>query len=56
MVTNRDDGLLLEMGTGWVQVRKSNTEPIMRVYSEGNNLAEAESLASGIIKSVKNHL
>ena len=56
LVTNRDDGLLLEMGTGWVQVRKSNTEPIIRVYSEGNNLAEAESLASGIIKSVKNHL
>lgn len=55
-VTNRDDGLLLETDSGWVQVRKSNTEPIIRVYSEGNNLSEAENMAAGIIKSVKNYL
>ena len=53
-VTNREDGLLLEIGGGWVQVRKSNTEPIIRIYSEGQNKAEAESLAARIIKSVKN--
>ncbi len=55
-VANSDDGLLLEIEGGWVQVRKSNTEPIIRVYSEGNNQADADSLAAGIIKSVKNHL
>ncbi|MCD4770335.1 MAG: phosphoglucosamine mutase [Bacteroidales bacterium] len=56
LVTNRDDGLLLETAAGWVQVRKSNTEPIIRVYSEGSNQAEAENLAAGIIKSVKSYL
>lgn len=55
-VANSDDGLLLEIEGGWVQVRKSNTEPIIRVYSEGNNQADADSLAAGIIKSVKKHL
>ncbi|HUS85837.1 MAG TPA: phosphoglucosamine mutase [Bacteroidales bacterium] len=52
-VTDRRDGLLMETGNGWVHLRKSNTEPILRVYSEGPDDQSAETLASEIIKIVK---
>ena len=41
------DGLWIEHQNGWVQIRKSNTEPIMRIYAEGRNDAEAKSLQKG---------
>lgn len=50
------DGMRIEHGNGWVQIRKSNTEPIMRIYSEGPTPEEAENLADrviGIVKKVK---
>lgn len=50
------DGMRIEHGNGWVQIRKSNTEPIMRIYAEGPTTEEAESLADrviGIVKKVK---
>ncbi|MFZ2339942.1 MAG: phosphoglucosamine mutase [Bacteroidales bacterium] len=50
------DGMRIECGNGWVQIRKSNTEPIMRIYSEGPTTEEAENLADrviGIVKKVK---
>lgn len=50
------DGMRIEQPNGWVQIRKSNTEPIMRIYSEGPTPEEAESLADrviGIVKKVK---
>jgi phosphomannomutase len=47
------DGLYIETETGWVQVRKSNTEPIMRIYSEGRTTDEAENLADRVIEIVK---
>jgi phosphomannomutase len=50
------DGMRIEHAEGWVQIRKSNTEPIMRIYAEGRTIAEAESLADtviGIVKKVK---
>lgn len=50
------DGMRIEYGNGWVQIRKSNTEPIMRIYSEGPTTEEAENLADrviGIVKKVK---
>jgi len=47
------DGLWIETKNGWVQVRKSNTEPIMRIYSEGNTADEAEKLADRVIEIVK---
>ncbi len=52
-VVSREDGLLLENKTGWVQVRKSNTEPILRIYSEGRTKEDADNLAARIIKIVK---
>jgi phosphomannomutase len=48
------DGLKIENEKGWVQIRKSNTEPIIRIYAEGGNSAEAENLADLVIKIVKN--
>jgi phosphomannomutase len=50
------DGMRIEHGNGWVQIRKSNTEPIMRIYSEGPTPEGAENLADrviGIVKKVK---
>jgi phosphomannomutase len=53
-LTDERDGLWIETGTGWVQVRKSNTEPIMRIYTEGRTISEAEGLADRVIEIVKN--
>jgi phosphomannomutase len=39
------DGVKIDFEEGWVHLRKSNTEPIIRVYSEGKTEAEAERLA-----------
>jgi phosphomannomutase len=47
------DGLWIEHQFGWVQIRKSNTEPIMRIYAEGRSLKEAEDLAESVIGIVK---
>ncbi|MBI5009301.1 MAG: phosphoglucosamine mutase [Bacteroidia bacterium] len=48
------DGLWIETLNGWVQVRKSNTEPIMRIYAEGPTISEADGLADRVIEIVKN--
>ncbi|NMC38025.1 MAG: phosphoglucosamine mutase [Bacteroidales bacterium] len=47
------DGMRIEHEGGWVQVRKSNTEPVIRIYAEGRTAEEAEDLANGIISIVK---
>jgi phosphomannomutase len=52
-ITDRRDGILIESEEGWVQVRKSNTESIIRIYSEASNAERAEKLASDILKIVK---
>jgi phosphoglucosamine mutase len=49
------DGMRIDLSDGWVQVRKSNTEPIIRVYAESRTIKEAEELAGRIIKIVKKH-
>ena len=33
----------------WVHLRKSNTEPIIRIYAEAGTMAEAEALANEVI-------
>jgi phosphomannomutase len=50
---NTIDGLKIEFGNEWVHLRKSNTEPIIRIYSESATLATAEYLANKIIKDIK---
>lgn len=42
------DGLKLDFPDGWVHLRGSNTEPIVRVYAEANSQARAQELASGV--------
>jgi phosphomannomutase len=49
------DGMRIDFSNGWVQVRKSNTEPIIRVYAEGRTMKEADALAEQIIRIVKKH-
>jgi phosphomannomutase len=48
------DGMRIEHENGWVQIRKSNTEPIMRIYAEAGTEADAEQMADEVIGIVKN--
>jgi len=52
-LTDERDGLWIEHKNGWVQIRKSNTEPIMRIYAEGRTPSEADDLADTVIGIVK---
>jgi phosphomannomutase len=52
-LTDERDGLWIDDKNGWVQIRKSNTEPIMRIYAEGRTYQEAEDLANTVIEIVK---
>lgn len=52
-LTDERDGLWIESKNGWVQIRKSNTEPIIRIYAEGRNNREADDLADTVIEIVK---
>ena len=47
------DGLKIEFGNEWVHLRRSNTEPIIRIYSEGDSEQVANSLANKIIMDIK---
>ncbi len=47
------DGMKIDLPGAWVQIRKSNTEPIIRIYSEGKTMQEAENLAGKISTIVK---
>lgn len=46
--TNDTDGLKLDFPDGWVHLRASNTEPIVRVYAEAPTAERAQELAAGI--------
>lgn len=50
---NDIDGIKIEFGKEWVHLRKSNTEPIIRIYSESDSEATAEHLAKKIIQDIK---
>lgn len=43
---NTEDGVKIHFENAWVHLRKSNTEPIVRIYSEAPSMQEAESLIS----------
>ncbi|TDQ07020.1 phosphomannomutase [Pedobacter metabolipauper] len=47
------DGLKIEFDKEWVHLRRSNTEPIIRIYSEAGSETVAENLASKIISDIK---
>lgn len=48
---NETDGLRIDFDKGWVHIRKSNTEPIIRIYAEGVDSSVSDSYVN-IIKKV----
>ena len=48
------DGVKIYFNQEWVHLRKSNTEPIIRIYSESANEEKAKQLAAKIIEEIKN--
>ena len=51
---NDIDGVKIDFADRWVHLRKSNTEPIIRIYSEAPTASEADSLAQDMINAIKN--
>ncbi|MDF2454208.1 MAG: phosphoglucosamine mutase [Cytophagaceae bacterium] len=50
---NSEDGVKIEFDQEWVQLRKSNTEPIIRIYSESSSMATADHLAKKIMGDLR---
>ncbi len=50
---NLADGIKIEFGNNWVHLRKSNTEPIIRIYTEAFSQQEADELADKMIEKIK---
>jgi phosphomannomutase len=47
------DGVKIDFEQGWVHMRKSNTEPIIRIYTEASSAAEAGALADRFIGELR---
>lgn len=47
------DGVKIDFPDKWVHLRKSNTEPIIRIYSEAHTMAEAEEIGGQLIQIIK---
>ena len=50
---NTIDGVKIEFDKSWVHLRSSNTEPIIRVYSEASTIEKAEALANEVMNVIK---
>jgi len=50
---NTVDGVKVDMPEGWVHLRKSNTEPIIRLYAEAGSSEEAERIAGEAMQTIK---
>ena len=50
---NLSDGLKVDFSDSWVQLRKSNTEPIIRIYSEAKNQQAADQIADKFINEIE---
>jgi phosphomannomutase len=50
---NDIDGVKIDFAEKWVHLRKSNTEPIIRIYSEAKSEKEAKELAGLIMNDIK---
>ncbi len=50
---NTEDGIKIEFDKEWVQLRKSNTEPIIRIFAESESQNTAEHLANKLISDIK---
>jgi phosphomannomutase len=52
---SRVDGLKLDFPDGWIHLRKSNTEPVVRIYSEAATAYRADDLANSIIAKIETY-
>ena len=50
---NAIDGVKIEFDKEWVHLRKSNTEPIIRIYSESDSITKADNLAKKLMSDIK---
>ena len=50
---NLIDGLKIDFDFGWVHLRRSNTEPIIRIYSESTSKEKSDSIAQEFINQIK---
>lgn len=50
---NTADGVRIDFADSWVHLRKSNTEPIIRIYAEAPSMAAADALAQRIMKLIE---
>lgn len=50
---NTIDGVKIDFANGWVHLRKSNTEPIIRIYAESHSLNDANALAKEIMDKIQ---
>jgi phosphomannomutase len=50
---NTIDGVKIEFDKEWVHLRKSNTEPIIRIYSESESESKADELAQKIMGDIR---
>ncbi len=53
---NDIDGVKINFAEEWVHLRKSNTEPIIRIYSESKSMEAADRLAQQIIADIKSYI
>ena len=51
---NTIDGVKIDFAEEWVHLRKSNTEPIIRIYTESKSQEKADRLAKRFIKEIEN--
>ncbi|MBF1126486.1 MAG: phosphoglucosamine mutase, partial [Capnocytophaga sp.] len=51
--TTTIDGLKIDFADSWVHLRKSNTEPIIRIYTEAKSQKEADDLAQRFIEEMR---
>ena len=49
---NREDGLRISFDKDWVHLRKSNTEPIIRIYAESDSMKKSDALAAKIMMDI----
>ena len=50
---NTIDGVKIEFDKDWVHLRRSNTEPIIRIYAESNSETTADNIANQIMSDLR---
>lgn len=51
---NTEDGVKIDFEKEWIHLRKSNTEPIIRIYAESSTKARADKLAKQMVQTINN--